>query len=83
MNPYFWPALTDGRARAYFSDGRIAETGYHKGQTRHYHYGPGEFMLHSLENIGEGELRFTTVEFLDGLNPALPVPESVRLQPGE
>lgn len=40
-------------------------------------------MLHSLENIGEGELRFTTVEFLDGLNPALPVPESVRLQPGE
>jgi oxalate decarboxylase/phosphoglucose isomerase-like protein (cupin superfamily) len=38
-------------------------------------------MLHSLENIGDTPLMFTTVEFLDGTNAALPLPDSVRLTP--
>jgi oxalate decarboxylase/phosphoglucose isomerase-like protein (cupin superfamily) len=36
-------------------------------------------MLHSVENIGDTDLVFTTVEFLDGTNPALDVPDSARL----
>ncbi len=79
VNPYFWTALTDGTARFYASDGSHGEVAYHKGQTQHYHFGPGDSMLHTLENTGPATLSFTTVEFLDGTNPALDVPASVRL----
>lgn len=77
VNPYFWTSLTAGRARAYHSDGSVVEVDYYPGMTRHYHYDEGEFMLHTLENIGDTELRYTTVEFLE--NTPLPVPDSVRL----
>ena len=77
---YFWTALGDGRARNYFEDGRIAETEHYKGQTRHLDYGAGEHMVHCVENIGDTDLNFTTVEFLDSPNPPLPVPDSVRLK---
>ncbi len=76
---YFWTALTDGRARGYFEDGRITETTHHKGQTVHLDFGPGEYMVHSVENIGDTELQFTTVEFLDSPNPKLPIPSQLRL----
>ena len=79
VNPYFWSALAPGRARTYFSDGRIADSTYSKGQTQHYHYGPGEYMLHSLENIGDTELQFITVEHLSNPGAALTVPDSARL----
>ncbi len=79
VNPYFWSALAPGRALTYFSDGRIAESTYSKGQTQHYHYGPGEYMLHSLENIGETELKFITVEHLSNPGAELPVPDCARL----
>jgi hypothetical protein len=37
-------------------------------------------MLHSVENIGDTDLLFTTVEYLQSANPPLPVPEGVRLK---
>ena len=37
-------------------------------------------MLHSVENIGETELLFTTVEFIDGENAPLDIPDSYRLK---
>jgi hypothetical protein len=43
-------------------------------------YGPGEYLLHSVENVGKTDLLFTTVEFLNSPNPPLPVPDSVRLK---
>ena len=43
------------------------------GQTRHFHFGPGEYLLHDIENIGDTDLVFTTVEHLDSANPPLPV----------
>jgi beta-alanine degradation protein BauB len=76
---YFWTVHTDGRARGYFEDGSVTETVHHKGQTRHLDFGPGEYMVHSVENIGDTELVFTTVEFLDSPNPPLPVPDEVRM----
>lgn len=79
VNPYFWSALTPGRARTYFSDGRIVETAYTQGQTQHYHYAPGEYMLHALENIGDAALAFVTVEHLENPGAALPIPASARL----
>lgn len=80
VNPYFWSALTAGRARGYFSSGEIRDTEHYVGQTKHFYYGAGEYMLHSVENIGDTLLSFTTVEFLDGPNDALPVPSEVRLK---
>ncbi len=77
---YFWTCHTHGKARGYFSDGRITENMHFPGDTRHLNFGPGEFMVHSVENIGDTDLVFTTVEFLDSPNPALPVPDAVRLK---
>jgi hypothetical protein len=76
---YFWTCLTDGTARGWFEDGRIVDTVHTVGQTKHLDYGPGEYMVHAVENIGQTELRFTTVEFLDSPNPKLAIPDGVRL----
>lgn len=75
---YFWTAVTGGRARSRYEDGSVAETVYRAGDTRHLHFGPGESMLHDLENLGDTDLVFTTVEFLDSANAPLAVPDSVR-----
>ena len=73
---YFWTALTAGRARSHYHDGRTQERGYEIGDTAHYRFAAGEFMMHDLENIGDRALAFTTVEFLDSANPPLPLPQS-------
>ena len=76
---YFWTVHTDGVARGYFEDGRIEDTVHTRGQTRHLDFGAGEYMVHSVENIGDTDLLFTTVEYLDSPNPALPIPAGLRL----
>lgn len=75
---YFWTAVTTGRGRQYKHDGTVLEKTYEAGETRHESYQRGEYKIHDLENIGTTELVFTTVEFLDSANEALPVPDSVR-----
>ncbi len=77
---YFWSAHNAGRARNYFEDGRIVDCRHFPGETRHLDYGAGEYLLHSVENIGDTELLFTTVEFLHSANPPLPVLDGVRLE---
>ena len=79
VNPYFWSALTSGRARNYFSSGEVREHDHFAGETRHFHYGPGDHMVHSVENIGATDLVFATVEFLDGTNAPLEIPAETRL----
>ncbi len=75
---YFWTILTDGRGRSHYDDGRTVDTSYKAGDTKHLSYGKGEYLLHDLENIGDTEMIFTTVEFLQSANAPLPVPDSVR-----
>src|ERR1700680_5311900 len=77
---YFWTAVTPGRARSHQADGTTIETDYVAGETRHESYGLGEFKMHELENIGDSELVFTTVEFLDSANAPLPVPAAMRVR---
>ena len=77
---YFWTCHTHGRARGYYEDGSIVETVHFPGDTKHLSYGPGEYMLHSVANIGDTDLLFTTVEFKESANAPLPVPEEVRLK---
>lgn len=70
---YFWTAVTGGRARSHYADGRINEVAYEPGDTQHHTFPAGAFMIHDLENIGPTELSFTTVEFLDSANAPLPL----------
>jgi hypothetical protein len=78
---YFWTAVSPGRARQYYHDGRMEEPTYQAGDTKHLAFGAGEFMVHNLENIGTTDLVFTTVEFLDSANAPLAIPDSVRRRP--
>ncbi len=76
---YFWTCHSHGTARGYFEDGTIKDVTHFPGDTRHLHYGKDEYLVHSVENIGDTDLLFTTVEFKDSANAPLEVPESVRL----
>lgn len=78
---YFWTAHKAGRARGYYADGRIVDVEHHVGETRHFEFAPGEYFVHSVENIGDDELLFTTVESLSSANDPLPVPDGIRLHP--
>lgn len=59
---YFWTALTPGVGRQHIDDGSTRVVRYHAGETRHLDFGPGEFLLHDLENVGDTQLLFITVE---------------------
>ena len=59
------------------------ETEYYAGETQHAQYAAGEFKAHDLENVGDPDLLFSTVEFKNSANAPLPIPDSVRLTPSE
>ena len=71
---YFWTCLSYGRARHHYGDGTILEVGHHPGETKHFKFASGEHFVHDVENIGDCNLVFTTVEFLDSENEPLPLP---------
>jgi len=75
---YFWTSVSGGRGRQHLMDGSTLEYTYQPGETRHETYGPGEYKVHDLENIGDKELVFMTVEFLNSANKPLPLPQAVR-----
>jgi hypothetical protein len=77
---YFWTAVTPCRGRQHLQDGTTVEYSYFAGETRHETYGPGEFKVHDLENIGDAEMIFNTIEFLDSANKPMPIPDEVRLK---
>lgn len=76
---YFWTAHNAGRARGYYDDGRIVDVAHHAGETKHFTFPAGSYFIHSVENIGDTPLLFTTVEFKTSANAPLPVPDEVRL----
>jgi hypothetical protein len=75
---YFWTSVSGGRGRQHVHDGTTVEYTYQPGETRHETYGPGEYKVHDLENLGEKELVFMTIEFLDSANQPMPLPAQVR-----
>ncbi len=77
---YFWTCHSHGKARGYFEDGSIRDVSHYPGDTKHMTYGKGEYLLHSVENIGDTDLLFTTVEFKHSANEPLEVPDGVRLR---
>lgn len=77
---YFWTCHSHGTARGYFEDGTVKDVTHFPGDTRHLNYGKDEYLLHSVENIGDTDLLFTTVEFKKSANAPLDVPEGIRLK---
>ena len=78
---YFWTSVNGGRGRQHLMDGSTVEYSYYPGETRHETYGPGEFKVHDLENLGDREMIFMTVESIEGsANKPLQVPDTVRLK---
>jgi hypothetical protein len=78
---YFWTAVTPCRGRQHLMDGTTVEYSYYAGETRHETYGAGEFKVHDLENLGDQEMIFMTVESIEGsANKPLPIPDTVRLK---
>ena len=62
--PYFYVALSAGRSRSFYGDGRITESTYESGSTAYYKELDEEnFFIHNLQNIGDNMLIFSTVEF--------------------
>src|SRR5262245_48867673 len=76
---YFWTAVSGGRGRQHVHDGTTVEYTYQPGETRHETYGPGQFKVHDLENLGDKEMVFMTIEFLNSANKPMPVPDHVRV----
>jgi hypothetical protein len=70
---YFWIATTAGRSRQHTSDGTTREVSYDPGDWKYITFDRGEYLLHDLNNIGQTELVFTTVEHLDSANEALTI----------
>ena len=77
---YFWTSVSGGRGRQHVHDGTTIECTYQPGETRHESYGKGEFKVHDLENLGDREMVFMTVEFKDSANKPMPLPAGVRPQ---
>jgi quercetin dioxygenase-like cupin family protein len=75
---YFWTSVSGGRGRQHLQDGTTVEYSYAPGETRHETYGPGEYKVHDLENLGDKEMVFMTIEFLNSANKALAIPARVR-----
>jgi hypothetical protein len=75
---YFWTSVSGGRGRQHVHDGTTVEYTYAPGETRHEHYGPGEFKVHDLENLGDREMVFMTIEFLQSANKPMALPDKVR-----
>src|SRR5829696_5959196 len=72
---YFWTAVTAGRGRSRMQDGTTVEKSYLDAARE---LRTGRVQDSDLENTGDAELVFITVEFLDSANAALPVPGEVR-----
>jgi quercetin dioxygenase-like cupin family protein len=75
---YFWTSVSGGRGRQHLMDGTTVEYTYKPGETRHETYGPGQFKVHDLENLGDKEMVFMTIEFLQSANKPLAIPDRVR-----
>ena len=80
MLDYFWTAVVASRGRQHLMDGTTVEYSYYAGETRHETYRAGEFKVHDLENIGDSDMIFNTVEFIDSANKPMAIPDSVRLK---
>lgn len=77
---YFWSCHSHGSARGWYDDGRIQDVTHFPGETKHFYFGKGESFTHAVQNVGDTELLFTTVEFKNSPNAPFEIPDSFRLK---
>jgi hypothetical protein len=77
---YFWTTPSTGIARGYYQDGRICDVHHYPGETRFFDQDEEDFFIHAIENVGDTDLIFVTVEFLDVGKPKLGLEDHVRLK---
>jgi oxalate decarboxylase/phosphoglucose isomerase-like protein (cupin superfamily) len=58
---YFWTVVEPGRGLQRFEDGTFVVRDYALGETRYLVHSADDPLVHDLENVGEGTLRFVTV----------------------
>ena len=75
---YFWTSVNGGRGRQHVKGGTTVEYSYIPGETRHETYAADEYKVHDLENIGDQDMTFMTIEYLDSANKPMPLPSEVR-----
>jgi beta-alanine degradation protein BauB len=61
---YFWTVVDGSVGLQRFADGTFVVRRYDVGETMFLEHTPDEPLIHDLENVGETELRFITVELL-------------------
>jgi mannose-6-phosphate isomerase-like protein (cupin superfamily) len=61
---YFWTVVDGSVGLQRFADGTFVVRRYDVGQTMFLEHTPDEPLIHDLENVGDTELRFITVELL-------------------
>ncbi len=62
---YFWTVVEGSRGLQRFADGTFAVRDYLEGETKWLEHTPETALIHDLENIGNTDLRFVTVELFD------------------
>lgn len=62
---YFWTVVEGSRGLQRFADGTFVVRDYLVGETKYLEHTPETALIHDLENVGETDLRFVTVELLD------------------
>jgi mannose-6-phosphate isomerase-like protein (cupin superfamily) len=61
---YFWTVVDGSVGLQRFADGTFMVRRYDVGETRFLEHTPDEPLIHDLENVGDTDLRFITVELL-------------------
>ncbi len=60
--PYFWTVVDAGIGRQRSADGTYVIRRYEVGDTSYGDHSQEQFMIHDIENYGDTEIRFITVE---------------------
>jgi mannose-6-phosphate isomerase-like protein (cupin superfamily) len=74
---YFWTCVDGSVGLQRYPDGTYMVRRYEVGQTQFSEHSADEPLIHDLENVGDTELRFITVELL-GRGPAEAPPRASR-----
>ncbi|MGA7269511.1 MAG: hypothetical protein WB239_00390 [Acidimicrobiia bacterium] len=61
---YFWTVVEGSRGLQRFADGTYVIRDYEVGETKFLEHTVDQPLIHDLENVGGGVLRFVTVELL-------------------
>ena len=61
---YFWTVVEGSRGLQRFTTGTFVVRDYRVGETKYLEHTPEDYLIHDLENVGDTDLRFVTVELL-------------------